>query len=271
MIDRDRPTDPLYVAALGADVVNYGGINRDGMFAAIEALKLADPSESERWAAFVPERGVRKSFDSSDVAIVERAESKLRDLGARYLSDQDAQREFHSIVSALRGLELVEEQQLGRWYSELIIRNDPEPEVSSRSTRLHALSGLRLGPFVRLVPPPSGRRRGFRINTIELFEEAIAIRWHHIKPEPDYDGTLSWPRDESEELPAEIEFDAGLTDDLGTEYDPATGGSSWSRWDDGSIVGHGIDVRSPAPPPDASLLTYSPAGFDIEIPIGQDG
>ncbi|MGH2959087.1 MAG: hypothetical protein ACRDKE_05740 [Solirubrobacterales bacterium] len=271
MIDENRPTDLLYVAALGADIVNYAGISRDRMFAAIEALKLADPAESDRWASLVPERGVRKSFDSSDAAIVARAEAKLRELGRRYESNDAAQREFHMIVSALRGLELVEEAQIARWYDELIVREEPAPSVDGTFTRLYGLTGLELGRFVRLIAPPVERRRGLRINTIEVFEQAIAIRWNHVAPEAGYDGTLAWPSDESEEIVSEIDLDASLTDDVGTDYGPEFGGSSSSRSEDGAVVSQGVDVRSPAAPSAATLLTYRRSGFDLAIPIGHDG
>jgi hypothetical protein len=269
MREVENPADLLYLAALGEDVVGFGGFGRDRMFVAIEALKLAEPAASDRWAAFVPEHGVRKSSDPTDAAIVERAESRLRELGVQYFGDPSARREFQMIVSVVRGLQLVEDEEIGRWYSELIA---PEKSAAADGefAGLHVVPDPSLGRFVRLIAPPVQRYRGLRINTIEVFERAVAIRWHHIKPEPDYDGKRQWPSDESEALVSDLALDSELIDDVGTEYGPSTGETSWTRWEDGSIVGHGIEVRFPAPPPAAKRLTYRQGELELLIPIEND-
>jgi hypothetical protein len=270
MIDEDRPTDLLYVAALGAEAVNFSGISRDRMFAAIEALELADPSESDRWGAFVPGRGVRKASDPADAEILERAESRLRVLGARYFADEAERRAFHMIVSVVRGLGIVEDEEIGRWYSEFIVAEEPVAADGGRYTGLYGVAGLKLGRFVRMIAPPKQRYRGLRVNLVEVFDHAIAIRWHHIRPEPDYNGERVWPSDETDGLVAEGGSDASLTDDVGTDYGPSLGGTSWTRWSDGSIVGHGIEVRTPAPPPGATQLTYRKYGLEITLPVTRD-
>ena len=132
---------------------------------------------------------------------------------------------------------------------------------------LHVVPDPSLGRFERLIAPPVQRYRGLRINTIEVFERAVAIRWHHIKPEPDYDGKRQWPSDEREALVSDLALDSELIDDVGTEYGPSTGETSWTRWEDGSIVGHGIEVRFPGAAAAAKRLTYRQGELELLIPI----
>ena len=45
MREVENPADLLYLAALGEDVVGFGGFGRDRMFAAIEALRARRPRQ----------------------------------------------------------------------------------------------------------------------------------------------------------------------------------------------------------------------------------
>ena len=139
--------------------------------------------------------------------------------------------------------------------------------------------------FVRSIPGPDTEYELYggrlRIVAVEVYDTMVNVRWR-AAPEPDVsavfaeeadqlahdvEGTDAWA---AEELKRKAEkrlrmfrlYDFGLTDDLGTAYHSKGGGRG----------SHGIGTTgeanfAPAPPANASLLTITLLGLEVEIPL----
>jgi hypothetical protein len=200
-------------------------------------------------------------------------------LGAfRYLNEltEDEERDWRGRMRL--ALEITPPRPVAPGTSQAIYVGDPD---------LRPAPGPDPGPahFVRNVPGPNAEfeRYGGRLRVIaaEVYDTKVAVRWR-FAPEPDIssafpsetaqlthdlEGTEEWAADELRKkaergLHSLRLYRFGLTDDVGTLYDP-TGGSSGGRT--GETTGEAMFV--PAPPPTASVLLFTWRDVAVEIPL----
>jgi hypothetical protein len=110
--------------------------------------------------------------------------------------------------------------------------------------------GLELRRVV-LVPPQEDER--VRVQSVELFEDAVSLRW--VLP-----SGLEWPETAAEGMFGLRNGSFALRDDVGTEYRLA--GSIAGKF---PVVAHGTSFFTPAVPEHASRLTIVMATSVIEV------
>ena len=106
--------------------------------------------------------------------------------------------------------------------------------------------------LVRVLPGPDVRRAGFRVTFVELFAGGVQLAWQHVA---EGRGQPRWQRRGSDTARL-----FALGDDLGTPYESAGGG-----WSGGGEVTTGEAGFTPAPPPEARMLTVTVEGGTLEV------
>lgn len=270
MLVDDRSNDLPFLIAVGGAWIGGPNPGWDQAVALIRALEIADDQEIERWAKFAAaddplaeQVGVRTRAE-----VIERFEARLRDLGKTAEDDEAHMRLFHALVHEARNIELVDHERIRHWFDHFIVRA-PDPDASKGTLRV-SLGGsdTELGTIERSIAPPRERKRGLRVDAIEIYEGGLVIRWQHLRPERSYSGELSWPADEVESILSPLPHQLEISDDCGTDFSFSTGGSRGGRTDDGAALSFGTSIYEVRPDPGASRLLIKSAELHFEVDLG---
>lgn len=244
----------------------------EGSIAGLCALGLLDEAEARVW------RGRFAAEASASQARDRRTAQDAHDRVARYLSERierlpprsagglEASWPLQSLLNDFQHMGLLSEREMDRLFDRLGDRLDAgesrrqdEPEVDCLCAELRRV----------LVGPPE-RHAGVRITSFEIYDDAIALRWHMVRLAPDESGTIPSLPDEVEAPDAALrarEAHFALQDDLGTDYRFQSGGGGGGNGRFSHRVRTGTETFTPSVPARASRLWAVHADYRFEVPL----
>lgn len=217
------------VADLLAALVDADEMSPDDADAWLARFRLADADRGE----FIPELADRAG------AVVERS---LAEAGARWLTAQQ-------VISAVAALGAVPPETSHEWYRRLGALAPPPPPAQptyERALRRRAAvaAAAVAGELERVIAGPVKLGPAMQVTSIEIYEGALALRWHYNADDARFPPTLDWGG-----VHLQVE------DEIGTEYIGHGGGASrLDRHEEDFAAVSGRDVFVPAPPPGAPGL-----------------
>jgi hypothetical protein len=163
-------------------------------------------------------------------------------------------------LQALQSLNAVPGSELAAWYRELSTRVQyppRDPAVEEAMRRSAAVGQLVPGEMERVLAGPFHLSPDMTVTSLEIYEGAIAVRWHYITRDGRFPPERGMGRTHVE-----------IRDDVGTEY--IGRGAGATRLDraetpEGSVSGR--DLSAPAPPADAAVLTVSMRDDSCDIAL----
>jgi hypothetical protein len=189
-------------------------VHFEAQLAALVAVGLLSDAEAERWRVGFsprPELGGKKM----DSAVRERAERYLESLLSA-ASDDELWERVEVPLDLLVDLGVLSESDVDRWFERTLeaegmeqgdddLADDEDPGFSGRELRQVFLG-------------PAEEHAGFRITSVELYDDGILVRWSQLQP----DG----PRAalDREAFFSELDDELVVTDDAGTRYEDMGGG-----------------------------------------------
>jgi hypothetical protein len=172
------------------------------------------------------------------------------------------------VVETLRDVGAISDEEAHAWQRKVITRSlgDGEREGTWRTVN-HDLARFRGENLRTVVVGPEERKRGARVICVERYDDGVLVRWHFVRVEVDRSGAARRLRDEIEPVDRPLPPDFRLTDDVGTAYSSAGGGSHGRETDEGDYVAHGTAEFTPAVPPKARLLRLESRGAVFEVAL----
>jgi hypothetical protein len=210
-------------------IVASGPFDRAAHFGAqLEALRaigLLDDEEVESWRA----RFARGFPDDAPLAV----DAELRARVERYLEPLHGD-DLARAMEVLESLEVLSEEEIDHWFERIAPEDDGD---DIPRTVMRDLRAVLLGPGDEVD--------GFRLVSVELYDDAVAVRW-------------------TSDSGPELERGLELADDVGTEYEPAGGGASGGGPDRRTC---GVSEFVPAVPEGARLLIVTREGHRFELEL----
>lgn len=242
----------------------------EGALDALVGIGVASEEEAGRWRTRFREAMGKVSEAAVDREVRDRAHAYVGELLARIPRDRaaglNASTEFQDVLNALRHVEVFSEHELTVWFdrlderlgrSEAPARDDREPPST--------LSELR-----RVVVGPPERRGGVRAIGFEIYDDAVALRWHLARLAPDAEGHVAALPDEVEGAEAARrarEPSFTLHDDCDTPYRMLSGGAGSAGSSSGSLVWSGDTIFTPTVPAAARRLWAATEPFRFEVAL----
>ena len=244
----------------------------EGAIAGLSALGLLDDAEArvwrERFAAEASGTRARDWRPAQEVhdRVVRYLIERIERLPSRSAGGFDASWPLQSLLNDFRHMGVLAEREMDRLFDRLGDRLDAgeprrqdEPEVDCLCAELRRV----------LVGPPE-RHAGVRITCFEIYDDAVALRWHMVRLAPDESGTIPSLPDEVEGAEAALrarEPHFALHDDLGTDYCFQSGGGGGGDGRFSHRVRTGTEMFAPSVPPAASRLWAVHGEYRFEVPL----
>jgi hypothetical protein len=213
----------------------------DLLAALVDADEMS-PDDADAWLArfrIADADGGEVVPDLADRAqtVVERSLSEASD---RWLTAQQ-------VISAVAALGAVPPEKSHEWYRRLGSLA-PAPhghQADERELRRPAaVAAAHVGELQRVIAGPVKLGASMQVTSAEIYEGAVALRWHYNADDARFPPTLDW---------GGVHF--RVEDELGTEYiGRGAGASRLDRHEGEDAAVSGRDVFIPAPPPGASEL-----------------
>lgn len=243
-----------------ADSAREGALT---LISALVDLDLLSPEERDRWTA----RLARASEDPLDRPL---AGSDLRRQANEYIEqclaggapgggeDSNGQWRAYGALQAFVEVGLLTGHDFERWQRQLWQRD----VVSDDEELLDAASRFDMTHLMRVVPGTDERVGGVRVTVVESYGGGVSVQWHQA---PGEHALRHWVRGRRQKLSLSDDPPMRLTDELGTAYRWAGGGSSH-----GSKRGEGELGRTdfvPAVPEQVRRLLIQIGAETLAVPL----
>lgn len=167
-------------------------------------------------------------------------------------------------LQALQALNVVPGREIAEWYHDLSSRvrhpaRDPAAEDAVR--RASSIGQAVPGQLERVIAGPVRISDDMCVASLEIYEEAIAVRWHYATHDGRFPAERGMGRTHIE-----------IRDDVGTEYFGRGAGATRldrAETPEGSVSGR--DLFAPAPPAGAGVLTIGIRGESCDIALNPPG
>jgi len=242
----------------------------EGAVAGLSALGLLDEAEArvwrERFAAEASSTRDRRLAQEVRDHVVHYLTERIERLPPRRVGGLDASWPLQRLLNDFRHMGVLSEREMDRLFDRLGDRLDSgEPRRQDEAEVDCLCAELR-----RVLVGPPERHAGVRVTSFEIYDDAVALRWHMVRLAPDESGTIP-------SLPDEVEGAAGalrarephfaLHDDLGTDYRFQSGGGGGGDGRFSHRVRTGTEMFAPSVPPGASRLWAVHREHRFEVPL----